>query len=65
MIGTPKEIREMVQLADKKGIKTWVNNWPLTKVNDAIKAFNRGDARYRIVLENEKHAEVSAPEARL
>ncbi|KAF3926291.1 hypothetical protein ABW20_dc0109598 [Dactylellina cionopaga] len=53
-IGSRAEIREMLQLANDKGIKTWANPYPMSKVNDAIKAFNRAEARYRIVLVNEK-----------
>ncbi|KAF3929205.1 hypothetical protein AA313_de0203497 [Arthrobotrys entomopaga] len=55
LIGTRAEIREMLQVANDKEVKTWANFFPMTKVNDAIKAFNRSEARYRIVLVNEKH----------
>ncbi|EPS36045.1 hypothetical protein H072_10423 [Dactylellina haptotyla CBS 200.50] len=57
LIGTRVDIREMLQLANDKGVKTWANPFPMAKVNDAIKAFNRSEARYRIVLINEKHAQ--------
>ncbi|CAZ80020.1 unnamed protein product [Tuber melanosporum] len=57
LIGSPKEIEEMLELAARKGIKSWVNPWPLEKVNDALQAFERGEPRYRIVLVNEKHAQ--------
>lgn len=63
LIGTPREIREMVELADKKGVKSWVNLWPLSKVNEAIIGFGEGKPRYRFVLVNEKHAD--SPPARL
>ncbi|KAK6335681.1 hypothetical protein TWF696_002447 [Orbilia brochopaga] len=56
-IGSRLEIREMLQLANDTGVKTWANPFPMDKVNDAIKAFNRSEARYRIVLVNEKNAE--------
>ncbi|PWW75630.1 GroES-like protein [Tuber magnatum] len=55
LIGSPKEIKEMLELAAQKGVKSWVNSWPLGKVNDALQAFERGEPRYRIVLVNEKH----------
>ncbi|RVD84211.1 uncharacterized protein DFL_005973 [Arthrobotrys flagrans] len=54
-IGSRKEIREALQLANDKGLKTWANPFPMSQVNEAIKAFNRSEARYRIVLVNEKH----------
>lgn len=56
LIGSPAEINEMLELAASKGIKSWVNPWPMSKVNEALAAFHRGEPRYRIVLVNEKHA---------
>lgn len=55
LIGSPKDIEEMLELAARKGVKSWVNSWPLGKVNDALQAFQRGEPRYRIVLVNEKN----------
>lgn len=55
LIGSPAEIKEMLELAADKGVKSWINPWPLTKVNEAVQAFERGEPRYRIVLVNEKH----------
>ncbi|KAI5851036.1 hypothetical protein BZA05DRAFT_430378 [Tricharina praecox] len=60
MIGSPNEIREMIELADKKAVHSWVNLWPMTKVNEAVVAFEEGAPRYRFVLVNEKHAEMPA-----
>ncbi|KAI5777144.1 chaperonin 10-like protein [Geopyxis carbonaria] len=60
MIGSPKEIREMVELADKKDVRSWVNLYPLTQVNQALVDFEAGKPRYRLVLVNEKHAELPA-----
>ncbi|RPA97509.1 GroES-like protein [Choiromyces venosus 120613-1] len=54
-IGSPREIEEMLELAARKGVRSWVNPWPLEKVNDALQAFERGEPRYRIVLVNEKY----------
>jgi len=56
ILGSRAEIKEMLQLANDKGVNTWANPYPMSKVNDAIKAFNRAEARYRIVLINEKNA---------
>ncbi|KAF8243424.1 zinc-binding dehydrogenase [Wilcoxina mikolae CBS 423.85] len=58
MIGSPKEIRDMCLLASEKGVKSWVNLWPMNKANDALVAFEQGKPRYRFVLVNEKHAEL-------
>jgi alcohol dehydrogenase (NADP+) len=65
LIGTPEEIREMVELADRKNIQSWVNLWPLSKVNEALIAFDQGKPRYRFVLVNEKHAEMPSDATRL
>jgi alcohol dehydrogenase (NADP+) len=55
-IGSPKEIREMLDLFAKKGVRTWNNNYPMKDANKAIVDMDDGKARYRIVLVNEKHA---------
>lgn len=55
LIGSPAEIEEMLQLAVEKGVRSWIEVWPMRKVNQALAAFNRGQPRYRFVLANEKH----------
>jgi alcohol dehydrogenase (NADP+) len=60
LIGTPKEIRECIELADRTQLKSWVNVWPMSKVNEALVAFEEGKPRYRFVLVNEKHAQMPA-----
>jgi alcohol dehydrogenase (NADP+) len=57
-IGSPAEIREMLDLAAKKGVKTWIQKRPMDDVNKAIVDMEKGDARYRYVLVNEKHAKL-------
>jgi alcohol dehydrogenase (NADP+) len=54
-IGSPKEIREMLDLFAAKKVWTWNNNYPLKEANRAIVDMEDGKARYRIVLVNEKH----------
>ena len=54
-IGSPKEIREMLDLFAKNGVHTWNNNVPMRDANKAIVDMDAGKARYRIVLVNEKH----------
>ncbi|KAK6003774.1 hypothetical protein QM012_009545 [Aureobasidium pullulans] len=52
LIGTPKEIEEMLQLAADKGIKPWIEVRPMKEANKAILDFEEGLPRYRFVLEN-------------
>ncbi len=54
-IGSPREIREMLELAQKTNTKTWLQTWPMDKVNEACLAMEDGKARYRYVLKNEKN----------
>ncbi|PRP87762.1 zinc-binding alcohol dehydrogenase [Planoprotostelium fungivorum] len=56
-IGTPVDIREMLELAAKQNIKTWIEPYPMDKVNDALNDFNERGMRYRAVLYNHKHIE--------
>lgn len=55
MIGSPTEIREMLELAAAKNIRPWVEERPMKDANQAIVDMNSGKARYRYVLVNEKH----------
>jgi D-arabinose 1-dehydrogenase-like Zn-dependent alcohol dehydrogenase len=55
-IGSPKEIRDMLELFAKKGVRTWNNNVPMKDANKAIVDMDAGKARYRFVLVNEAHA---------
>lgn len=52
IIGSPKEIREMLELAEKKNVVTWANKVPMSQVNKAIVEFEEGKPRYRFVLVN-------------
>jgi alcohol dehydrogenase (NADP+) len=54
-IGSPKQIREMLDLFAKKKVWTWNNNYPMKEANQAIVDMEDGKARYRIVLVNEKN----------
>ena len=55
MIGSPEEIKKMLQLFAEKGVHTWSNNVPMTDANKAVADMDAGKARYRYVLVNEKH----------
>ncbi|EXK80832.1 hypothetical protein FOQG_14687 [Fusarium oxysporum f. sp. raphani 54005] len=51
-IGSPKEIREMFELAAAKKIEPWVELRPMDQANQAILDMEKGLARYRYVLNN-------------
>ncbi|KAL7271905.1 hypothetical protein RUND412_005304 [Rhizina undulata] len=55
LIGSTADVKEMLQLAADKGIKPWTDTMPLAECNEALKKFQRGEPRYRIVLANEKN----------
>ncbi|KAL3465160.1 Afadin and alpha-actinin-binding-domain-containing protein [Aspergillus heterothallicus] len=51
-IGSPADIRAMLQLAAEKGVRSWVQTRPMEEVNLALTEMHEGKARYRYVLEN-------------
>lgn len=51
-IGSPSEIREMLQLAVDKRIHPWVEKRPMSEANQAIVDFEAGKPRFRYVLTN-------------
>ncbi|KAE8843042.1 hypothetical protein HRS9139_02339 [Pyrenophora teres f. teres] len=51
-IGSPKEIKEMLQVAKEKGVKPWTQAIPMTEANRALVEFGEGKPRYRFVLTN-------------
>lgn len=52
MIGSPDEVRDMLDLSVKKGIKPWIQERPMQDANQAILDMDHGDARFRYVLTN-------------
>ncbi|KAK4504391.1 hypothetical protein PRZ48_005307 [Zasmidium cellare] len=64
MIGSPREIEEMLGLAAEKGIRAWTQRYPLREANKAVVDFERGVPRYRIVLVNEGNVEKQEREGR-
>ncbi|CAH0002589.1 unnamed protein product [Clonostachys byssicola] len=54
-IGSPDDIREMLELAAEKGVKPWVEKRPLKDANQAVLDVQAGKPRFRYVLVNEKH----------
>lgn len=55
MIGSPGEIREMLQLAAKKNVRPLIEERPMKDANQAIVDMDKGKAKYRYVLVNEEH----------
>ncbi|KAI9927277.1 hypothetical protein ASPWEDRAFT_165841 [Aspergillus wentii DTO 134E9] len=54
LIGSPDEIREMLQLAADKKVHSWVEERPMKDANKTILDMDAGKARYRYVLVNEQ-----------
>jgi D-arabinose 1-dehydrogenase-like Zn-dependent alcohol dehydrogenase len=51
-IGSPAEIRDMLQFAADQKIKPWVEQRPMSEANQAIVDLEDGKARFRYVLVN-------------
>lgn len=50
-MGSKKEVLKMLELAVKAGVASWIEVMPMTKCVEAIERVERGEQRYRIVLE--------------
>jgi alcohol dehydrogenase (NADP+) len=57
IIGSPNDIREMLQLAADQNIKPWIQEIPMKDANQAILDLAKGKPRYRYVLVNEPEEE--------
>ncbi|KAL4801939.1 Afadin and alpha-actinin-binding-domain-containing protein [Aspergillus unguis] len=51
-IGSPNDIRDMLELASQRGVRPWVERKDMEGVNRALAEMHEGKARYRFVLEN-------------
>lgn len=51
-IGSPDEMREMLDVANETGCKFWVETRPMGEANEAMVDMEAGKARYRYVLTN-------------
>ena len=54
-IGSPDEIREMLDVYAKEKVKGWIQTRKMAEANAAVVEMDKGKARYRFVLVNEKH----------
>ncbi|CRG91814.1 NADP-dependent alcohol dehydrogenase 6 [Talaromyces islandicus] len=52
-VGSPEDIRQMLQLAAEKRVLPWVEQRPMRDVNDALADMHAGKARFRYVLVND------------
>ncbi|ORZ11575.1 chaperonin 10-like protein [Absidia repens] len=52
LIGSPKQIEEMLAFAVEHDVKPWITKYNMKDVAEAIKDFRGGKPRYRFVLEN-------------
>lgn len=51
--GSPSVIIKMLEFCQRHGIKPMTEEFPLTRINEALSHLDRGLARYRIVLKND------------
>lgn len=51
--GSPVDIATMLDFADRHRIAPQVKHFPMSRVNDAVAHLRAGNARYRIVLDND------------
>jgi alcohol dehydrogenase (NADP+) len=55
MIGSPDEIREMLELAAKKNVQPFFEERSMKDANQTLIDMDQGKARFRYVLVNEEH----------
>lgn len=51
-IGSPSDIQECLDFAAEHNVRTWVNTFPMDKINDAFKFVREAKPRYRAVVMN-------------
>lgn len=56
MIGSPGQIKEMLDFAAEKKVKAWINEYDMKDANQALIDFEAGKPRYRITLINKQFA---------
>lgn len=53
LIGSPQDLRDMLQLAVNQNVRPWIEEIPMKDANKAIVDMDAGKPRYRFVLTNE------------
>jgi D-arabinose 1-dehydrogenase-like Zn-dependent alcohol dehydrogenase len=51
-IGTPTDIQECLNFANEKGVRTWVNTFPIDQINEVFEFVREAKPRYRAVVMN-------------
>jgi uncharacterized zinc-type alcohol dehydrogenase-like protein len=51
-IGSPHQLREMIDVAARHGVKATTESFPMAKANEAIEKVKKNKVRYRAVLAN-------------
>ena len=52
LIGSPRDIEEMLACAAKFGVRPWIEKMGMKDVNSAIARVRKNNVRFRFVLEN-------------
>ncbi|KAG6583084.1 mannitol dehydrogenase [Phytophthora cinnamomi] len=52
LIGSIKDIQDMLALASEKNVRAIVQRMPMNKLNEGVEMMRQGRVRYRVVLEN-------------
>ena len=52
-IGSPATVDTMLDFCARHSISPVTENFPLSRVNDALEHLRSGKARYRVVLQND------------
>src|SRR4051794_3250138 len=52
-IGSPADIRRMLEFAVEHNVRPWIEKHPMSRVNEALGRLRDGKVRYRFVLEND------------
>ncbi|KAI9291342.1 GroES-like protein [Neoconidiobolus thromboides FSU 785] len=51
-IGSPYEIKKMLEFAAEHKVYPWIESYPMDKCNEGVQLVRDGKVRYRVVLEN-------------
>jgi uncharacterized zinc-type alcohol dehydrogenase-like protein len=52
-LGSPATTRKMLEFCARHGIEAVTEQFPMSRVNEALEHLAAGKARYRLVLEND------------
>ena len=52
-VGSPATTAKMLEFCARHGVAPVIEKFPMSRVNDALEHLRAGQARYRIVLEND------------